>query len=314
LNTWTHLAATWNDTTKQLSIYVNGALSATTTLPGITAGQQSPSTPFTIGGLSDQQWFQGGIDEVAYYAQALTPQQILAHYNAAQGPVRTGILSHIATGGSWGTTITLANTSSVPVTAKLLFRADDGTPLTFPLEATQQGVTQTLITATLERVISPNTTLRVETGAPANPVVWGWADVLSTGPLGGYAIFRSTPQTGSPSEGTAPLQSESPSAITLAYDNTGGFVTSIALANLSAVSTNMTAMFWDDSGNLLGTQIIPFAAGGHTAFALPNQLAPTAGKRGIVQFQSAATGGIAGLGLRFSPFGTFTSVPTTLSQ
>jgi hypothetical protein len=42
---------------------------------------------------------------------------------------------------------------------------------------------------------------------------------------------------------------------------------------------------------------------------MPDQLKLTAGKRGIVQFQSAAIGGIAVMGLRFSPFGTFTSVP-----
>jgi hypothetical protein len=35
----------------------------------------------------------------------------------------------------------------------------------------------------------------------------------------------------------------------------------------------------------------------------------SAGKRGIVQFQSVPGGVIAGLELRFSPFGTFTSVP-----
>jgi hypothetical protein len=65
---------------------------------------------------------------------------------------------------------------------------------------------------------------------------------------------------------------------------------------------------WDDLGNQLGTQNLNIPGSGHTAFVLPNQFPLTAGKRGIVRFQ--ATGGIVGLGLRFSPFGTFTSVPT----
>ena len=82
----------------------------------------------------------------------------------------------------------------------------------------------------------------------------------------------------------------------------------VALANLSTSSGSITATIWDDSGNLLGLQNTMIAGSGHTAFVLPNQLAPTAGKRGIVRFQT--TGGITGLGLRFSPFGTFTSVPT----
>jgi hypothetical protein len=157
--------------------------------------------------------------------------------------------------------------------------------------------------------LNPNATLLISTGQLASTVV-GWADVLSTGSLGGYAIFRQTPQTGSPSEGTVPLQSQFSSTVTLPYDNTAGFVMGVALANLSTSTASVTATMWDDSGSLLGTQIITIAGNGHTAFVLPNQLALTTGRRGIVKFQSSASGGITGLGLRFSPFGTFTSVPT----
>ncbi len=82
----------------------------------------------------------------------------------------------------------------------------------------------------------------------------------------------------------------------------------VALANLSTSAANVMAVIWDDSGNQLGTQNINIAGSGHTSFVLPTQISLTAGKRGIVQFQSS--GGLAGLGLRFSPFGTFTSVPT----
>jgi len=111
-------------------------------------------------------------------------------------------------------------------------------------------------------------------------------------------------------EGTVPLETQFPSTITLPYDNTAGFVMGVALANLSTVSANITASIWDDRGNQLGTQIFAMVGNGHTSFALPNQIPFTAGKRGIVKFQSSAVGGLAGLGLRFSPFGTFTSVPT----
>ena len=109
-------------------------------------------------------------------------------------------------------------------------------------------------------------------------------------------------------KGTVHLfQSQSPSTIRLPYDNTAGFVMGVALANLSASSSNVTATIWDANGNQLGTQAITIAGNGHTSFVLPTELPLTAGQLGIVQFQSS--GGIAGLGLRFSPFGTFTSVP-----
>jgi hypothetical protein len=111
-----------------------------------------------------------------------------------------------------------------------------------------------------------------------------------------------------------PLQSQFPSTITLPYDNTAGFVMGVALANLSSTSANVTATMWDDAGNQLGTQAIEIAGSGHTSFVLPTQVPQTTGKLGIVTFQTTAAGGIAGLGLRFSPFSTFTSVPTILGQ
>jgi hypothetical protein len=223
--------------------------------------------------------------------------------------------SHIAAGGGWTTVMTLVNTSTAPVPVTVAFHGDDGSALSLPAAITQQGVTQpTAAAASVSAVINPNATLLISigtqvTGDPTAGTLAGWADVQSSGPLGGYAIFRQTPASGSPSEGTAPLQAQFPSTVTLPYDNTGGFVMGVAMANLSATSANITATVWDDSGNPLGTQSLTIGGSGHTAFVLPAQLTSTAGKRGIVRFQSTAAGGISGLGLRFSPFGTFTSVP-----
>jgi hypothetical protein len=223
-------------------------------------------------------------------------------------PSRSGVLSHIAAGGGWTTVITLINTSSSAVPVTVVLHGDDGSALTLPVTTTQQGASQTSTTASVNATINPNATLLISTGDQIASTAVGWADVLSTGSLGGYAIFRSTPQTGSPSEGTVPLQSQFPPAVTLPYDDTAGFVMGVALANMSAAFASVTVTMWDDSGNQLGTQAITISGNGHTAFVLPNQFPLMAGKRGIVKFQ--ATGGIAGLGLRFSPFGTFTSVPT----
>ncbi len=220
---------------------------------------------------------------------------------------RSGILSHIAAGGDWNTSMTIVNPSSSAVPVTVAFRNDDGSALSIPVTTTNQGATQSFTAASVSATIGPNATLLISTGQLASTVV-GWADVSSTGSLGGYAIFRQTPQSGSASEGTVPLQTQLPSTITLPYDNTAGFVMGVALANLSTTLASTTATIWDDSGNQLGTQFITIPGNGHTAFVLPNEFPLIAGKRGIVKFQN--TGGIAGIGLRFSPFGTFTSVPT----
>ena len=209
----------------------------------------------------------------------------------------------------WNTVITLVNSSPQPVAVRVNFYGDDGSPWTLPLSVTQHGSTQpSAATPVLDGVLSPHTSLQIATAAlPAT--VTGWAEVLSPGPVGGYAIFRTTPPSGPASEGTAPLQAQSPSTVVLSYDNTTGYVMGVAFANASPAPTEITATIWDETGSLLGTQAIALPGRGHSALVLPAQIPLTAGKRGIVRFVGSGTGGIAALGLRFSPFGTFTSVP-----
>lgn len=230
-------------------------------------------------------------------------------------PTNQGIISHIAAGGGWSTAITLINTSAAPVPVTVAFHKDDGSPLTQQFTTAPQTISQTNTASSVSATISPNATLVISLGDPAAPLAVGWADVIgsgsltiSPGSLDGYAIFRTSSPNRPVSEGTVPLQSHLSSIVTLPFDNTAGFTMGVALANVASGSASVKAMMWDDSGNSLGTQTITIAGSGHTSFDLPSQLPPTAGKRGIVRFESAA-GAIAGLGLRFSPFGTFTSVP-----
>jgi hypothetical protein len=64
---------------------------------------------------------------------------------------------------------------------------------------------------------------------------------------------------------------------------------------------------FDQTGAQSSTAQIKVPAFGHTAFFTSNQFAQSANQLGIIQFQSA--GGVTGVGLRFSPVGTFTSIP-----
>jgi virginiamycin B lyase len=226
-----------------------------------------------------------------------------------QVAVANGVFAHIAAGGSWTTLISLVNTTTVPISVATSFYGDDGSPLTLPITITAQGASQTTTAASVNATIKPNATLQISLGTAMQPLATGWARVLSSGPVGGFAIFRTSSSNSPVSEGTVPLQSQAVSAITIPYDNTGGFATGVALANLSTSSAVLTATSWDDSGNQLGTQSITVAASGHTSFVVSTQFPETAGAGGVLIFQSTSLG-IAGLGLRFSPYGTFTSVPT----
>jgi hypothetical protein len=218
-------------------------------------------------------------------------------------------ISHIAAGGAWSTAISLINLSASPVSLTIGFHGDDGSAWNLPAVVTYQGAARDVITSSLTEVLNPNATLLIVAGDPSADSQTGWADVVSSGPIGGYAIFRASSGNGPPNESTVPLQAALPPAITVPYDNTGSLITSVGLANPGAASATVTATIWDDSGTQLGTQTIAIAAGGHTAFEMASKLSPTAGQRGIVRFQSSAPEGIAGLALRFSPSGSFTFVP-----
>jgi sugar lactone lactonase YvrE len=228
---------------------------------------------------------------------------------SAPSLTRSGVLAHVAAGGGWSTTVYLANVTSNQIAVAITIRTDDGTALNLPLTVTQQGASQNLTTSTVNTTIGPNSTVVLEMGQQVSELITGWADVATSGPVNGFAIFRST--AGAISEGTSPLQTQFQSKLDLPYDNRSGFVTAIALANVSAAAATLTANVWDSTGVSLGTQSITIPAGGHTAFVLPDKLPQTAGLQGLVQFQSSA-GNLAAVGLRVSPQGTFTSVPVIL--
>lgn len=80
LNTWVHLAGTYDGTTA--SVYVDGILQGTATLPG---GYTTTTTPMAIGAAS---WAVAGftkglIDDVRLYNRALTAEEILIQRDAS---------------------------------------------------------------------------------------------------------------------------------------------------------------------------------------------------------------------------------------
>lgn len=137
---------------------------------------------------------------------------------------RSGVLSHIVAGGGWTTVMTLINNSSAAVPVTVTLHDDNGNTLSLAVTVTNQGATQTTTTSPINATINPKAMLLVSTGDGIPSTSVGWADILSSGTLGGFAIFRQTPQNGAPSEGPVPLQSHSPTTITLPYDDTAGFV------------------------------------------------------------------------------------------
>ncbi len=132
--------------------------------------------------------------------------------------------------------------------------------------------------------------------------------------MDGFAIFQTSEASGAPaSEGTAPLQTNFESKMDLPFDDTGSFVTGVAVANLSTSASTITATVLDSNGNQLGSYSLLLPASGHTSFLFPSQFAVTTNQVGVVQFLNTSGGGVAGVGLRANTAtGTFTSVPVIL--
>ena len=216
-----------------------------------------------------------------------------------------GSMAHVASGGGWGTTFTLVNVDTVQAQATLSFVDDNGHPLSLPLTFPQTGTNQTATSVT--KTLAPGASLVIEAQGPAaQTVVSGSAQLSTAGKVGGFAIFRYAP-TGQ--EAVVPLETRAANAYVLAFDNTNGLATGLALANLSAQAVSVPVVLRDDQGASLGSPSINLPANGHTSFLLAPIYAATAGKRGTIEFDTPAGGKIAALGLRATPSGTLTTVP-----
>jgi hypothetical protein len=224
--------------------------------------------------------------------------------------VLSSFASQIASGGGWKTTLTLVNFASAQNSVRVAFRGGDGRPLTLPLGIIQRGTPQAATASSLDRTLEPGATLLVESEAPASSATLvGWVEVLSAGPVEGFAIFRYRGQDGRDSEGTAPLETSRSPGLTLPFDNTAGFATGVALVNLTAEAVIVNATIRDDVGAQIGLQAVALPAMGHSSFSVADRFSMTGGRRGIIEFRNSAGGAVTGLGLRFSPIGSFTSVP-----
>lgn len=116
LNTWHHVAATWDGT--NMRVWQDGTNSASTT-PGA-AAIPNPPTYGTIAGsaaAAPAMLFTGSVQMVAIYGTALSAAQITAHYNA----------------GHTGATGTVANAMSIPSAGRAAF----GSPAWGPMQTWQ---------------------------------------------------------------------------------------------------------------------------------------------------------------------------------
>ena len=244
---------------------------------------------------------------IAIADSAFTVQQ---EADSVPGLSFIGSLPHIAAGQDWKTTFTLIDKDKASALVRLSLLGDSGGPLELPLAFPQQGPGRALIGDSLDRTLSGNASLIVDTaGAQTAPLRMGSAQLAVTGSVDGFAILHLAPGG---QETIAPLETSNAGSYLLAFDNTGGVILSVALANGATQATNVGVMIRDDTGAPIGNGSLALESGGHTAFLLPTQYPVTANKRGTIEFDIPEGGRIGALGIRTTPLGTantFATIP-----
>jgi len=231
----------------------------------------------------------------------------------AQVGTTGGALAQVSTGGGWETGFTLVNTGSSAASFALNFYDEKtGVPLPLSVRFPQADTTQT--TTSVTHTLAPGATVLIQTeGGSAN--VTCSAQLTTTGQVSGFATFQvlSTGQ-----EAVVPLETRTPKSFVLAYDNTNGLATGLALANLSSQIVSVTVVARDDTGATLAQNQIQLVGNGHTQFMLTNPVQGfpvTDGKRGAVEFQVPSGGLISALGIRaVASTGVITTIPVLAKQ
>jgi hypothetical protein len=220
-----------------------------------------------------------------------------------------GSIAHIASANGWETTFVLVNTGASSAQANLAFFDNNGNPLLLPLTYTQAGVTASSVASSVNQSLAAQASLWIQsTGPITNALQTGSAQLITNGNVSGFVIFRYT-STGQ--EAVVPLESRVASAFLLAFDNTAGTATGVAVNNVSAQAVNIPMTIRDGTGAQIGVGSVPLPARGHSAFVLAAQFPVTAGILGTIEFDTPAGAGaqIGALGIRTPVAQTFTTLP-----
>lgn len=218
-------------------------------------------------------------------------------------------LAQIADGGPYTTEITLVNNDIVPASIQLHFHRSVGTAgATQPWQlALEDGVNPLMIE------IPPGSSRILRTaGLSSGPTV-GFAEVRTDQWVTGFATFRQVVPGRPDQEAAVPVSVGTPRRIVLPFDNTSGYVTTVAVANLSATQpASIFVVFRDEQGQRIQQFELPvLPAMGHRAFVLQELYPIVRDRKGTVEFSEVGAGEMSIIGLRFASSGAYTSLKAT---
>ena len=283
----------------------NWTLVSGTLPPGVSllTGGVVSGTPTTTGSST----FTAKVTDAASNTQTQS-------YSITIGLGLIGSMPHLAAEGGWSTTFTVINKGAASAQTQLNLFDNNGNPLPLPLTFPQIFPPPPVAfnpQPSASTTLAPNALWVVEASGPANiPYFEGSAELNAYGNLDGFAIFHYDP---SQQEAVVPMETRNAASYLLAFDNTNGVLTGVALGNVSSTAANIPVIVRTDTGAQIIATTIALAAFGHTSFVLPTQYPLTGNNRGTVEFDTPGFGTnsaqqISVLGIRYTG-GTLTTIP-----
>ncbi len=215
---------------------------------------------------------------------------------------QTQIMPQIADGASWQTTLVLTNTTASATSATVSFFQEIGGG------ATQSWTPPFIeVNSTQNLALSAGGTLFLHTPGTAAALTIGWGQLQPNPAVVAYAIYTLRVPTRQDQNVTS-TAAPGATRYLVPFDNTKGFLTSIAIANPTNAAESISVGIQTSSGASSLPSPIPLPALGHTAFVLPTKFAATSGQSGLMEF-SSASGSFSVLALRTNPTGAFATAP-----
>jgi hypothetical protein len=276
-----------------------------------------PALVNTRGVLNLSTFFAGQLNVVGLRlksTQSITsvPVFIPGSASAFSGFVDAGILPQIVSGGGWSTTFALVNTGGITAGAHLDFYDDQGAPLPLTLTQMLVGATATSVATAADATLAPGTMALIQASGDLSTLT-GWARLSAQGNVSGYALLAYSDSSGT-KEAATPLFIPQANSYLLPFDNAGGYVNGVALANDSAQATNVLATVRDSTGLTIDTETISLPAWGHLSFGISSRYPVTANTSGTLEFSSPVGGQLGALGIRAGSNHSFTAVPALARQ
>jgi hypothetical protein len=230
------------------------------------------------------------------------------HANTTTG---NRVVTHMAAGGGWSTLIELINLGSTVATYDLQFHTDaGGTSFSFKNVGTQADLgNQSALTGTIP--VGGFVSLMAQDVGAATITGWASIDESSTGDIGALVIFGY--KTGQ--KAVVPIETSTDERFILPFDNSGGNVMGVALANPHSHSVAVNIVFRDLNGLTLHSESIQMAPLQHTSFLLANRFPSLAGHAGTALFSTGTNDdAVAALGILANSVGAYTTVFSLAAQ